>query len=83
MSAGEFVEGLYIYYRRLEENLPGWNDGSYQMLTVLNAGAATFQIVGLEKFATYQIFLIPFHKSVEGRPSNYVNVSTLQDGKKT
>jgi roundabout axon guidance receptor 2 len=57
------------------------DEGSYQMLTVLNSGAATFQIVGLEKFTTYQVFLLPFFKNVEGRPSNYVNVTTLQDGK--
>jgi len=79
VSASEFVEGFYIYYRNVEQRSKS-NEGSYQMLTVLNTGAPTFQIVGLEKFTTYQIFLLPFFKNVEGRPSNYVNVATLQDG---
>lgn len=112
VSAAEFIEGFYIYFRQLldphkqhqqqhynqnEMSSDGGNGGNggsgggggnsasisngYQMLTVLNAGASTFQIVGLEKFTTYQIFLLPFYKNVDGRPSNYVNVTTLQDGK--
>jgi roundabout axon guidance receptor 2 len=66
------VEGFYIYYRRFFDSLTSKQQkdssstGSYQMLTVLNAGASTFQIVGLDKFATYQVFLVPFYKNVEG-----------------
>ncbi|CAG7721014.1 unnamed protein product, partial [Allacma fusca] len=75
VNAGAYIEGFYIYFRQLGQK----DEGSYQMLTVLNAGASSFQIVGLEKYATYQIFLLPFYKTVDGRPSNYVNVSTLQD----
>lgn len=105
MSAAEYIEGFYIYFRQLLHHHPdhdlsqdvgtpgasgsGSSNGNgnspnaagYQMLTVLNAGASTFQIVGLEKFTTYQIFLLPFYKNVDGVPSNYVNVTTLQDGK--
>jgi len=108
VSAAEFIEGFYIYFRQLlgphhHHHHQNYHDhhelssdvgsgsgggssssnpiASYQMLTVLNAGASTFQIVGLEKFTTYQIFLLPFYKNVDGRPSNYVNVTTLQDGK--
>ncbi|ODM99455.1 hypothetical protein Ocin01_07222 [Orchesella cincta] len=102
VSAAEFIEGFYIYFRQLLDPHQHQNyhdhefssdlgssgvggssssgpSAGYQMLTVLNAGASTFQIVGLEKFTTYQIFLLPFYKNVDGRPSNYVNVTTLQD----
>lgn len=51
------------------------------MLTVLNTGATTFQITSLDKFSTYQIFLVPFYKNIEGLPSNYLNVTTAQDSK--
>ena len=78
VNAGEYIEGFYIYFRQVGQYK---DEGqSYQMLTVLNAGASSFQIVGLEKYATYQIFLLPFYKTVNGRPSNYLNVTTLQDG---
>jgi len=75
---------VYIYFRQLPRvpmDSQVEEDGTYQMLTVLNAGASTFQINGLEKFAIYQIFLLPFYKNVEGRPSNWINVTTLEDGK--
>ena len=78
VNAGEFTEGFYIYFRPVAQN----DEGSYQMLTVLNTGASTFQISGLEKYTAYQIFLLPFYKNIDGRPSNYVNVTTAQDGKK-
>lgn len=71
VSTSEFVEGFYIYYRHLDDQMSykkqdSSSSGSYQMLTVLNAGASSFLIVGLDKFATYQVFLVPFYKNVEG-----------------
>ena len=51
------------------------------MLTVLNAGASSCNINGLEKYTTYEFFIVPFYKAVEGKPSNSRIASTLEDGK--
>lgn len=52
------------------------------MLTILNAGGATScKIEGLKKFTTYEFFIVPFYKVVEGKPSNSRVARTLEDGK--
>ena len=51
------------------------------MLTVLNAGASSCKINGLEKYTTYEFFIVPFYKAVEGKPSNSRIAATLEDGK--
>ena len=55
------------------------------MLTVLNAGsgASSCKISGLQKFTTYEFFIVPFYKAVEGKPSNSRIARTLEDGKFT
>jgi roundabout, axon guidance receptor 2 len=52
------------------------------MLTVLNAGngASSCKIGGLKKFTTYEFFIVPFYKTVEGKPSNSRTAKTLEDG---
>lgn len=73
---GQFVEGFYIYSRELAPN------GTYKMLTVLNGGGASAcTIGGLTKFSEYEFFLVPFYKTVEGRPSNSKRAKTMEDGK--
>lgn len=73
---GQYVEGFYIYSLELVQN------GTYKMLTVLNGGGATAcTIGGLNKFSEYEFFLLPFYKTVEGRPSNGKQAKTMEDGK--
>lgn len=52
------------------------------MLTILNAGsgASTCKINGLQKFTTYEFFVVPFYKNVEGKPSNSRISRTHEDG---
>lgn len=72
---GQFVEGFYIYSRELHPN------GTYKMVTVLNGGGASAcKIDGLRKFFNYEFFLVPFYKTVEGRPSNSKRTQTMEDG---
>jgi hypothetical protein len=53
------------------------------MLTVLHAGGASgFQVAGLAKYTRYEFFLVPFYKTVDGRPSNSRMARTLEDGKR-
>lgn len=73
---GQYVEGFYIYSR---DTVTG---GAYKMLTVLHGGGASAcTISALDKFAEYEFFLVPFYKTVEGRPSNSRRSRTFEDGK--
>lgn len=52
------------------------------MLTVLNGGgASTCTVTGLMKYQSYEFFIVPFYKTVEGKPSNSRVARTLEDGK--
>ena len=81
---GRYVEGFYIYARNIDDSsLDNESQPSYRMLTVLNAGsgASSCKIDGLQKFTTYEFFIVPFYKAVEGKPSNSRITRTLEDGK--
>lgn len=76
ISDSQFVEGFYIYSREAVPN------GFHRMLTVLHGGGASgCTISGLSAFTEYEFFLVPFYKTVDGRPSNSRRCRTLQDGK--
>uniref|UniRef100_A0A182V3E7 Roundabout n=1 Tax=Anopheles merus TaxID=30066 RepID=A0A182V3E7_ANOME len=71
---GQYVEGFYIYSRKVNSN------GTYRTLTVLHGGGASAcTINGLEKFTEYEFFLVPFYKTIQGRPSNSRSTCTLED----
>lgn len=54
----------------------------YRMLTILNGGgASSCTLTGLLQYTLYEFFIVPFYKSVEGKPSNSRLARTLEDGK--
>lgn len=67
------MEGLYIRYRESTEKR------EYQMVTVLNAGATSYVLTNLNKYTRYEFFLVPFYKTIEGRPSNVKLCTTMED----
>lgn len=72
---GQYVEGFYIYSRKVDET------DEYKMLTVLHGGGASAcTIEGLDEYSEYEFFLVPFYKTVKGRPSNSKKATTLEDG---
>lgn len=72
----QYVEGFYIYSRKIDRN------DQYKMLTVLHGGgASSCMIEGLDAYADYEFFLVPFYKTVKGRPSNSKIARTLEDSK--
>ncbi|XP_046817776.1 roundabout homolog 2-like isoform X2 [Vespa crabro] len=73
LGAADLVEGLYIRYRELTEK------PEYRMVTVFNAGATSYVLTNLEKYKRYEFFLVPFYKTIEGRPSNVKLAITLED----
>lgn len=75
-----YVEGLYIYSILLDK-IPDMAK-TYNMLTVLHTGGSSgFTVNNLERYSRYEFFLVPFFKSVEGRPSNSRQIRTAEDGK--
>lgn len=88
---GKYVEGFYIYARQLESAAASAGGGgggvvgnmeSYKMLTVLNGGgASTCTVTALAKYTLYEFFIVPFYKTVEGKPSNSRVSRTQEDGK--
>ncbi|XP_012288743.1 protein sax-3 [Orussus abietinus] len=73
LGAADLVDGLYIRYRDVSEK------PEYQMITVLNAGATSYVLTNLKKYSRYEFFLVPFYKTIEGRPSNMKIATTLED----
>lgn len=76
IDSGQYIEGFYIYAREL-------HSAEYKMMTVLNAGngASACTVNGLAKASKYEFFLVPFYKSVIGKPSNSKHSTTMEDGK--
>ncbi|XP_046384505.1 roundabout homolog 2-like isoform X2 [Ischnura elegans] len=74
LTASRFVEGLYVRYRDISSG-----SQKFHIVTVLNAGATSYMVANLRKYTKYEFFLVPFYKSVEGRPSNARTVRTLED----
>lgn len=73
---GRYVEGLYIYAKPINDE-----NNNYKMTTILNAGSATScTLTGLMRYTKYEIFVIPFYKTVEGKPSNMIETQTIEDG---
>ncbi|XP_075152888.1 roundabout 3 isoform X2 [Haematobia irritans] len=74
IDSGQYIEGFYIYAREL-------HSAEYKMMTVLNAGngASSCTVNGLAKASKYEFFLVPFYKSVIGKPSNSRHCTTMED----
>ncbi|XP_055856446.1 protein sax-3 [Episyrphus balteatus] len=90
IDSGKFIEGFYIYARDVSSlgtaaavtttAAATTTGGSYKMLTVLNGGGASAcTISALQKATKYEFFIVPFYKSIEGRPSNAKYATTLED----
>lgn len=74
-----FVEGVYIYSRPLDGP---FSPESYSWVTVLQSdGESEFHLTGLVKYTRYEFFLVPFFRTIDGRPSNTKIVRTKEDGK--
>ncbi|XP_054744412.1 roundabout homolog 2 [Anastrepha obliqua] len=74
IDSGQYIEGFYIYAREL-------HSAEYKMMTILNAGSGSTActVNGLEKASVYEFFLVPFYKSVVGKPSNSKRIRTMED----
>ncbi|KAG8293157.1 Roundabout 1 [Homalodisca vitripennis] len=70
----ELMEGLHIRYRDLTSGVE-----VFKLATLFNMDATSHTLTKLHKYARYQLFLVPFYKTVDGQPSNAMEVQTLED----
>ena len=75
----EFVEGFYIRYRAVDPDNFASDENTYNMVTVYNGGATTYLLTNLPKYNIFEFFVVPFYKSIDGKPSNTRIVRTLED----
>jgi roundabout axon guidance receptor 2 len=52
----------------------------YNTVIVTDPVLETYDVGSLSKFTKYEFFISPFHRSIEGMPSNSKIVQTLEDG---
>ena len=69
----KYIEGYLIYYR---EKRPR---DTFTSIKVHHARATSYTINRLKASTTYEVFIVPFFKSVLGMPSVSVTVNTLDD----
>ncbi|XP_034667515.1 roundabout homolog 2 isoform X1 [Drosophila subobscura] len=63
-----------------QQQQPSTSSTKYRMLTILNGGgASSCTLTGLVQYTLYEFFIVPFYKSVEGKPSNSRVARTLED----
>ncbi|XP_068150662.1 LOW QUALITY PROTEIN: roundabout homolog 2 [Drosophila tropicalis] len=63
-----------------QQSPPSTFSTKYRMLTILNGGgASSCTLTGLVQYTLYEFFIVPFYKSVEGKPSNSRVARTLED----
>ncbi|KAF7490967.1 Protein sax-3 [Sarcoptes scabiei] len=72
----DLIEGYYIRYQNLK-NDP--DQIKFNMVTVFGGSAMSYVVNDLQKFSTYQFFIMPFYRNIEGRPSNIVSERTYED----
>lgn len=81
MSAADYIEGFYIRYHEYNNDSSNGSIPVYQVLKINNSATSTYILNELKTNTFYEVFLAPFYKSIDGQPSNFKLVSTLEDGR--
>lgn len=69
------VQGYYIMWR----GPPLSPDPNHSYVNVTDPDAEQFIIFGLKPFTRYEFFMIPYHQSAQGMPSNSLILTTSED----
>ena len=68
----KYIEGYFIHYRAARPR------NIFSAIKVHHARATSYTIKRLEAATSYEVFVVPFYKSVVGMPSASVGVRTLE-----
>lgn len=74
LRAESLVQGYYIKWRSIPATVPGNRANSW--VNVSKADVDSFVVNGLRPFTNYEFFVIPYHKTVQGMPSNSLDGRT-------
>lgn len=86
--ADSSVEGLHIWYRPTVGKNSSSSDGGegssnlFRVIPTLHSGTSTgsYVLSDLMPSTSYLFFLVPFYRTVDGRPSNSQTLTTLESG---
>lgn len=67
------MQGYYIKWRILSSNSDNFHNN---WVNVTDGNVDSYLVNGLKPFTNYEFFVIPYHKSVQGMPSNSLEGST-------
>lgn len=74
----DLIDGYYIRYQHVK-SAELLQSNKFNMVTVFGGSTSSYIITDLNKYAVYQFFIVPFFKSIEGKPSNSLKVRTYED----
>ena len=75
----ELIDGYYIRYQHLKSSSIELQSNKFNLVTVFGGSSSSYILTDLRKYAVYQFFIVPFFKSIEGKPSNSLTVRTYED----
>ena len=75
------IEGIYIWYRPIESSEEEEEPYPFRSTPPVNSGLSSYTLHNLSPFTRYWFFLVPFYRSIEGKPSNSKTERTLEAGK--
>lgn len=78
------IEGIYVWYRPIHgQDATDQLQPPFQVTTVTNPTQSSYTVHQLVPYTRYMFFLVPFYRTIEGKPSNCKTERTLESGKPT
>ena len=74
------IQGINVWYRPVQHNAEYGDDEAFQVTPVTNPTMSQFILNQLSPATRYQFFLVPFYRTIDGKPSNCKIELTLEAG---
>ena len=74
------IEGIYIWYRAVERDGIVQSETPFQVTAVINPSLSSYTLHQLTPCTRYTFFLVPFYRTIEGKPSNSKTERTSESG---
>ena len=72
----DLIEGFYIRFQKSNNPL---DSEKFNMVTVFGGSTFSYILTDLKKYSNYNLFVVPFYRTIEGKPSNLLSVRTFED----